>query len=277
MKPAAASAAEEHLGDRLAAFVDGELADDTRERVLAHLATCEQCKAEADEQRRLKDAIAGATPPVLSAGLLARLQQLPGGGPDGPGGGPLDRIDGALFGGGLFGPADGHHGHGEAEVRGPEREPLLAPGRGSAAHPGRMDGFRIHEFSRPSRGRRFAFAAAGAFSMAALALGGALPLDAAIEGGTGPSDGGAGTSLTPIGASGAGGRPARPEPGLLSAQVGGAATPVSASWPLLLRPRPDAGVTRPVPVISGVPATPLAQAPSPLIGGAVPARGDTQR
>ncbi|MGE7383347.1 zf-HC2 domain-containing protein, partial [Serratia bockelmannii] len=32
--------AEQHLGDRLAALVDGELKHDARERVLAHLATC---------------------------------------------------------------------------------------------------------------------------------------------------------------------------------------------------------------------------------------------
>ena len=37
--------ADEHLGDRLAAFVDGELRDDQRERVQAHLVTCPQCKA----------------------------------------------------------------------------------------------------------------------------------------------------------------------------------------------------------------------------------------
>ncbi|WP_139121227.1 anti-sigma factor family protein, partial [Streptomyces sp. SolWspMP-sol7th] len=36
---------EQHLGDRLAAFVDGELDHDARERVLSHLATCPRCKA----------------------------------------------------------------------------------------------------------------------------------------------------------------------------------------------------------------------------------------
>ncbi|MER7156619.1 zf-HC2 domain-containing protein, partial [Streptomyces lydicus] len=79
------SPAEQHLGDRLAALVDGELGHDARERVLAHLATCGKCKAEADAQRRLKSVFAETAPPGPSAGLLARLQQLPGGDPGGPG------------------------------------------------------------------------------------------------------------------------------------------------------------------------------------------------
>ncbi|MGW4300043.1 zf-HC2 domain-containing protein [Streptomyces sp. NPDC004646] len=44
----------DHLGDRLASLVNGELGHGARERVLAHLATCTRCKAEADAQRRLK-------------------------------------------------------------------------------------------------------------------------------------------------------------------------------------------------------------------------------
>ncbi|MFF1258316.1 MULTISPECIES: anti-sigma factor family protein [unclassified Streptomyces] len=50
-----------HLGHRLAELVDGELGADGRHRVLAHLATCQKCKAEADAQRRLKNVSAPAT------------------------------------------------------------------------------------------------------------------------------------------------------------------------------------------------------------------------
>lgn len=71
--------AEQHLGDRLAALVDGELKHDARERVLAHLATCAKCKAEAAAQRRLKSVFAQSAPPSPSEGFLARLQGLPGG------------------------------------------------------------------------------------------------------------------------------------------------------------------------------------------------------
>ncbi|MFG2990118.1 zf-HC2 domain-containing protein [Streptomyces sp. NPDC048257] len=150
------SPAEQHLGDRLAALVDGELKHDARERVLAHLATCAKCKAEADAQRRLKTMFVESAPPPLSAGLLARLQGLPGGGlddPSGPSGpaGPPGRAGGDPF-------------------------DAFAYGLPVAARPQQQEGFRIHEVGRPRR--RFAFVAAGAVSLAALALGGALPLEA---------------------------------------------------------------------------------------------------
>ncbi|CAM5570616.1 membrane protein [Streptomyces avidinii] len=152
-----ASSAEQHLGDRLAALVDGELNHDARERVLAHLATCPKCKAEADAQRRLKTLFVESAPPPPSAGLLARLQGLPGGSPDGPSGpaGPS----------GPFGPpsaADPFSSFGYA----PSAAAAVAPQRG----------FPIHEVGRSRR--RLAFVAAGAVSLAAIALGGSLPLDA---------------------------------------------------------------------------------------------------
>ncbi|MEU3185261.1 zf-HC2 domain-containing protein [Streptomyces sp. NPDC006923] len=177
--------AEQHLGDRLAALVDGELDHDARERVLAHLATCAKCKAEADAQRRLKNVFAQSAPPPPSAGLLARLQGLPGG-PPGDGGDGRGLFDGGRFGDGVFGVST--EGFGYAPV-GPHAG--VIPG-GS--------GFRIHEVARqeaersPWRGRRFAFAAASAVSFAAMALGGTLPL------GT-PGDGlprGAGNNVTPL-------------------------------------------------------------------------------
>ncbi|MFD7625074.1 zf-HC2 domain-containing protein [Streptomyces sp. NPDC059851] len=137
------SPAEQHLGDRLAALVDGELDHDARERVLAHLATCAKCKAEADAQRRLKTLFVESAPPPLSAGLLARLQGLPGEGPDGP--------------------------------SGPSGPPGPPGAFGYTAPVPAQEGFRIHEVGRPRR--RFAFVAAGAVSLAAFALGGALPLE----------------------------------------------------------------------------------------------------
>jgi hypothetical protein len=162
--------AEQHLGDRLAAFVDGELHDDARDRVMAHLVTCPGCKAAAAEQRQLKNAVAAVAPPALSAGLLARLQGLPGGGDNdrsGPFGGGDDgteegiedgdgiveatslggqRLSGTVFGGlGSFG------GFGR------RREDFLAL-------PEPSSGFRIHEVDRErpgnaSRSRRFSGAA----------------------------------------------------------------------------------------------------------------------
>ncbi|MCS0634434.1 zf-HC2 domain-containing protein [Streptomyces sp. LP05-1] len=179
--------AEQHLGDRLAALVDGELGHDARERVLAHLATCPKCKSEADAQRRLKSVFAQAPPPPPSAGLLARLHGLPGGGTDGGEefGGPLGP---GLFAAGEplggYGRTGGGRGPGAAErENGPSgpgpgvfgRAPVLAgrPGHGFAVY---QPGAAEAERGAPGRGRRFAFAAAGAVSLAAIALGsGAVP------------------------------------------------------------------------------------------------------
>lgn len=199
--------AEHHLGDRLAALVDGELGHDARERVLSHLATCRSCKAEADAQRRLKNVFADAAPPPPSDGLLARLQGLPAGGDgkrpeddrhDGPGGSPDARLTRAA------GERDGVPSL-PSDAGSPWAFDYLPAGRtgvSSALRPGR--GFRIHEVHRvdrsersASRGRRFAFAAAGAFSLAALAIGGAFT--STSSGGTPTASGdGSGSSASPV-------------------------------------------------------------------------------
>ncbi|MER6788910.1 zf-HC2 domain-containing protein [Streptomyces sp. NPDC000658] len=195
--------AEQHLGDRLSALVDGELGHDTRERVLAHVATCAKCKTEVDAQRRLKNVFAEVAPPAPSESFLARLQGLPAGGDSDGGGTPLG-------GGGL---ADGVFG-----VRGTRRdEPFefgYVPARdhGSVLSPASERGFRIHPVGRAgdrhdterSRGMRFAFVAAGAVSLAAIALGGmttVAPVDTTADGRAGS---GSGSNVTPARTPGAG-------------------------------------------------------------------------
>ncbi|MCB5911896.1 zf-HC2 domain-containing protein [Streptomyces pinistramenti] len=181
-----ASPAEQHLGDRLAALVDGELGHDARERVLAHLATCGKCKAEADAQRRLKSVFARTAPPGPSEGFLARLQGLPGGDQDGQGSRPAGGLGGG-FGRPELGSSGGSFGY----------LPSDAHALGAAAQP-RRRGFRIHETERPApQRRRFAFAAAGAVSLAAIALGGALPLEAAVDA---PNRQEGGNAVTPLSA-----------------------------------------------------------------------------
>ncbi|MFK0148713.1 anti-sigma factor family protein [Streptomyces griseus] len=198
--------AEAHLGDRLAALVDGELKHDARERVLAHLATCAKCKAEADAQRRLKSAFAMSASPSPSEGFLARLQGLPGG----PGGD--DTGSGGPFGRGPF--ADeifpGLRPSGGSTRADTAPSPLDGFGYLPAAHgstavlsggPASGSVFRIHDVARdadrsPWRGRRFAFAAASAVSLAAIALGGTLPLDSGPE--TSLRAEGAGNNATPL-------------------------------------------------------------------------------
>ncbi|MFI6092051.1 zf-HC2 domain-containing protein [Streptomyces sp. NPDC051218] len=170
--------AEQHLGDRLAALVDGELGHDARERVLAHLATCPKCKTEADSQRRLKSVFAEVAPPPPSESFLARLQGLPGGGSEPPSG---PRPPGS----GGFATADSESGLPPSGVFGvrPETFGYAPAGTHAVALPSSGRGFRIHDVDHRDvgrheaerslwRGRRFAFAAAGAVSLAAIALGG---------------------------------------------------------------------------------------------------------
>ncbi|WP_079143777.1 anti-sigma factor family protein [Streptomyces luteocolor] len=195
--------AEQHLGDRLAALVDGELGHDARERVLAHLATCPMCKTEADAQRRLKNVFAQAAPPPPTESFLARLQGLPAGGaepPVGPG-------DGGGF---ATGDTDAA-GLPRTGLFGVGREPFvgyLPSGAHAAVLPSEQRGFRIHDVGRPEperspwRGRRFAFAAAGAVSLAAIALGGVtvgVPVDSGDS-----RAGGSGSNVTPQRTQGAG-------------------------------------------------------------------------
>jgi hypothetical protein len=242
--------AEHHLGDRLAAFVDGELHDDARERVLAHLATCPGCKAAANDQRQLKNAVAAAAPPALSAGLLARLQGLPGGDDHGSSGGK---------GGGDK--DDQREGVIEATSLGGQRLSGNVFGRrrdGFIPAPEPTSGFRIHEVERPGnakRGRRFAFAAAGAFSMAAIALGGALPLEGAAD--IGSDD--PGSAVTPLSARASDVADVRGVRGTRG-QAGDAVSPVSAPVPSASPSASAAGPASP-----GVASTPVVSVARPLV------------
>ncbi|MFV8189016.1 MULTISPECIES: anti-sigma factor [unclassified Streptomyces] len=205
--PAERRLAEQHLGDRLSALVDGELGHETRERVLAHLATCAKCKAEADAQRELKNVFAEVAPPPPSESFLARLQGLPGGGdPDG-GGSPFG-------GGGLSGGFPGRHAL--TGVFGVKRDESFEFGYvpASSSHapvlsPSADRGFRIHDVSRhesersASRGMRFAFAAAGAVSIAAIALGG-VTAGTATDTADARGGSGAGSNVTPARTQGTG-------------------------------------------------------------------------
>ncbi|MFG2885587.1 anti-sigma factor family protein [Streptomyces sp. NPDC048297] len=283
-KPAPAHFAEQHLGDRLSALVDGELGHESRDRVLAHLATCARCKAEADAQRRLKNVFAEAAPPPPSESFLARLQGLPAGG-DADGDGTQAPGGGALGSGAddsVFGMRRGERfefGYVPAAAVHPAVHPAV-PAR-SAVPADR--GFRIHPVGRPdadrfaSRGLRFAFAAAGAVSLAAVALGGvnsAVPTDVTADARGGS---GTGSNVAPARATGAGTGSAVPESqrrrtmSPLLAQGGStfgqaSLVPTSVSAPLVPGVQ-EAGVAQVRDAVSG-PATPMmseATAISPLI------------
>ncbi|MER7835582.1 anti-sigma factor [Streptomyces sp. NPDC096040] len=246
-KPAERQLAEQHLGDRLSALVDGELGHESRERVLAHLATCARCKAEADAQRALKNVFAEAAPPPPSESFLARLQGLPGGGDTDGGGSP--------FGGG--GPSGRRSGSGIFGVSQEDRfEFGYVPAHPHDSAVAADRGFRIHAVGRPdadrsaSRGMRFAFVAAGAVSLAAVALGGVtagLPGSPAAGARTGTGGG----SVAPAGTTGTG------TAGAADSQRRRSLTPLLASGTLLGTTAAPTSVS--APLLPGV--------PSPAAGG----------
>jgi anti-sigma factor RsiW len=66
-----------HLGDEIAALVDGELTHDARDRALAHLARCDSCRAAVDAERRTKATLAGLGETTVPPALAARLRDIP--------------------------------------------------------------------------------------------------------------------------------------------------------------------------------------------------------
>jgi anti-sigma factor RsiW len=73
-----------HLGNRLSALIDGELDGAERDRAHAHLAGCEQCRAEAADLRALKQKLrtlrTGAPAEAAITGRLIAMAE-PGGPP----------------------------------------------------------------------------------------------------------------------------------------------------------------------------------------------------
>ncbi|MPZ59959.1 MAG: hypothetical protein GEU93_01430 [Propionibacteriales bacterium] len=66
-----------HLGDRIAALVDGQLDYPARERALAHLERCDRCRCAVEEERRAKTTVQAMPSPEPSAALLVTLTRNP--------------------------------------------------------------------------------------------------------------------------------------------------------------------------------------------------------
>jgi len=66
-----------HLGHRLSAFIDGELDEADRDRVLVHLAKCEGCRGEAAALRTLKRRMGALGEAAADGALTSRLMGLP--------------------------------------------------------------------------------------------------------------------------------------------------------------------------------------------------------
>ena len=71
-----------HLGDRVAALVDGQLGPDAVERAHVHLAGCRPCRDLVEVERLTKSRLATLQRPAPGVELLGRLYLLAG--PDGP-------------------------------------------------------------------------------------------------------------------------------------------------------------------------------------------------
>ncbi|GAA5077151.1 anti-sigma factor RsiW [Thermocatellispora tengchongensis] len=70
-----------HLGERVSALVDGELSHGERERALAHLTFCADCRAEVESMRALKSRLRSLDGPAMPADLTMSLLRMaePGG------------------------------------------------------------------------------------------------------------------------------------------------------------------------------------------------------
>jgi hypothetical protein len=145
-----------HLGDRLTALIDGELDHGTRDRMLGHLAQCEDCRREADGERQVKAQLAAlSSGPQVPVELMLGLLSL-----------DTNRGAGATASGGLpggGGPASGTPGGapGPFSFQTVPIRPPAAPAAGRPTSGGRA----------PVRPQRLRAAAIGAVSLAALGTG----------------------------------------------------------------------------------------------------------
>jgi hypothetical protein len=65
-----------HLGQRISALIDGELSDSERDRVLTHIAGCDDCRQEAVALRALKQRMHSLGEAMVDAALTGRLMAL---------------------------------------------------------------------------------------------------------------------------------------------------------------------------------------------------------
>jgi hypothetical protein len=71
-----------HLGQRISALIDGELTDAERDRVLTHLAGCDECRQEAVALRALKQRMHSLGEAMVDAALTGRLMAMSAPGED---------------------------------------------------------------------------------------------------------------------------------------------------------------------------------------------------
>ena len=151
-----------HLGERVSALVDGELGHADRERALAHLTFCADCRREVESMRALKSRLRALDGPAMPADLtMALLRMSEPGGPLPPRERPFPT---RTFGGV---PIPGPH-----TIAPLDNRPRRSAFGGASSGPGRgASGAR----------RRSTYVAVGVMS-AAMALGGFFVVSAADQG-----------------------------------------------------------------------------------------------
>ncbi|NUR91454.1 MAG: anti-sigma factor [Nonomuraea sp.] len=115
-----------HLGERVSALVDGELNDTERERALAHLTFCGDCRREVESMRALKSRLRSLDGPAMPADLTMSLLRMSEPGGPLP---PRERPFPSRTWGGV--PLPGPHSIGPVDNR-----PSAGPGRGGSRRRG---------------------------------------------------------------------------------------------------------------------------------------------
>jgi hypothetical protein len=131
-----------HLGSRISALVDGELDHESRDRALAHVAHCAECRDHLDAERTVKELLAATADPT-----------------------PPDRVLTALH--GLARPGGPLPPRARTMPQGPVVPVLPPPGRYRRTE---RVGNRPATYSSQRRSRRVRVAAAGTLSLASLLL-----------------------------------------------------------------------------------------------------------
>jgi len=159
-----------HLGDRIAALVDGELGHQERDRALAHVAHCARCRQELDEQRSVRALLAGSAAPAPSAETVEALLSLA------TPGGPLPPRARTMPQGPIVPELPPPGRFGRSAPRG-SRDPQRAANRTDSRRPGDA---AVRRQRSAGRGR---LAAASVLSVAGLVLGTAFVAGGADSGG----------------------------------------------------------------------------------------------
>jgi anti-sigma factor RsiW len=157
-----------HLGDRLTAFIDGEVDPGTRDRMLGHLAQCTECRVEADQERQVKARLSALGEPKVPVELMLGLLSLDtsrGLGSAAAAGGS----NSGFGGGGGFGSGGPGAAAGAPSPFSFQTVPIRPPAAPAAGRP-------VSERA-PVRPQRLRVAAIGAVSLAAIGTGAWLVSD----------------------------------------------------------------------------------------------------